>query len=393
MATRDDDEDLLNAIIVRSNHMHGLGDRLVSPKARAAVAGSPRAAAARSSKSIVDFGQSPALPFVRRTPRGSGKALQARLISVEVCAGAGGQALGLEAAGFDHQALVEIDAACCATLKLNRPEWNVLQTDLRSVSGKDWKGIDLFAGGLPCPPFSVAGKQLGDRDERNLFPTAISIIDEMRPRAVMIENVRGFLDPKFRTYRDDFRRQLRSLGYDVIWELFNAAQFGVSQLRPRVAIVAMRDGLLSEFEWPKATGTAPASVGDLLYDLMKEREWRGASAWRKKASGIAPTIVGGSHKHGGPDLGPTRAKKAWAELGVDGMGIADAPPTRDFNGSPRLTVRMVARIQGFPDAWQFSGRKTAAYRQVGNAFPPPFAQAVAENISSVLRTRRVYRVA
>ena len=109
-----------------------------------------------------------------------------------------------------------------------------------------------------------------------------------------------------------------------------------------------------------------------------------AGHWRDHADLIAPTVVGGSKKHGGPDLGPTRAKKAWASLGVDGLGIADAAPDRDFEGMPRLTVRMVARIQGFPDEWGFWGRKTAAYRQVGNAFPPPVAFAVAAAISKAI---------
>jgi len=108
---------------------------------------------------------------------------------------------------------------------------------------------------------------------------------------------------------------------------------------------------------------------------------------------IAPTIVGGSKKHGGPDLGPTRARKAWAALGVDGLGIADEAPPRNFVGMPRLTTRMVARLQGFSDSWQFSGKKTPSYRQVGNAFPPPVALAVGKQIAGVLTARRLMRAA
>ncbi len=94
---------------------------------------------------------------------------------------------------------------------------------------------------------------------------------------------------------------------------------------------------------------------------MAVNGWKGVNRWVKQADDIAPTIVGGSKKHGGPDLGPTRAKKAWATLGVDGMGISYEPPERDFVGMPRLTVEMVARIQGFPSDWLFTGKKTPAY--------------------------------
>lgn len=306
------------------------------------------------------------------------------LASVELCAGAGGQALGLEQAGFEHQALVEIEKDFCATLRLNRPRWNVLETDLCEFDGRPYKGADLVAGGLPCPPFSVAGKQLGHKDERNLFPTAIDLIDQINPKAVMIENVRGFLDAVFEDYRAQLKRQLKKLGYTADWRLLNASEYGVPQLRPRVVIVALKDRYLPDFDWPSPHTQNPRTVGETLFDLMTENGWRGASSWRERANEIAPTVVGGSKKHGGPDLGPTRAKRAWASLGVDGMGIVDQAPARDFVGMPRLTVRMVARLQGFPDHWQFAGRKTAAYRQVGNAFPPPVAQAVATQISAAL---------
>ncbi|MGB3519176.1 MAG: DNA cytosine methyltransferase, partial [Elainellaceae cyanobacterium] len=108
---------------------------------------------------------------------------------------------------------------------------------------------------------------------------------------------------------------------------------------------------------------------------------------------IAPTIVGGSKRHGGPDLGPTRAKRAWANLGVDGMGIANEPPNKDFVGMPKLTVEMVAKIQGFPDEWRFIGKKTPAYRQVGNAFPPPVAHAVSQEIFNCLTSKKIFAIA
>jgi DNA (cytosine-5)-methyltransferase 1 len=101
----------------------------------------------------------------------------------EFCVGGGGQALGLEAAGFDCVAAIEIDVDCCTTLRLNRPQWNVLHEDMRQADGNRWRNVDLFAAGVPCPPFSIAGKQLGTEDDRDLFPEAIRIIGEMKPKA------------------------------------------------------------------------------------------------------------------------------------------------------------------------------------------------------------------
>jgi DNA (cytosine-5)-methyltransferase 1 len=323
--------------------------------------------------------------------------MQSHLTSIELCAGGGGQALGIESAGFDHKALIEIDDWSRKTLKLNRPHWNVIegaQCDLTKFDATPYRGVDLVAGGVPCPPFSVAGKQLGSADERDLFPEALRIVDHIRPKAVMLENVRGFLDAVFTDYRHMLREQLRKLGYSrVEWTLLSASDYGVPQLRPRVVIVAIQDAYADSFAWPHRGLTRPKTVGQTLHDLMSANNWRGAEAWRNQADEIAPTIVGGSRKHGGPDLGPTRARRAWASLGVNGRSIAEDAPAPDFVGMPRLTVRMVARLQGFPDGWSFAGKKTAAYRQVGNAFPPPVAQAVAQSLRTAITARRLFVVA
>ena len=306
------------------------------------------------------------------------------LTCVEICAGAGGQALGRAMAGFVHVALVEYVQEYCNVLKANRPEWNVICADVHKFDGHPYEGVDLLAGGVPCPPFSVAGKQLGKDDERDLFPEAIRLIREIRPRAVMLENVRGFLDSGFEEYRDHIFTEIKKLGYVTHIKLLNASDYGVPQLRPRVVIVGIRKDQAGAFEYPQEHPRESPTVGETLCDLMSQNGWKGAKKWAEGADRIAPTLVGGSKKHGGPDLGPTRAKNAWAELGVDGKGIANEAPEQDFDGMPRLTSRMMARIQGFPDTWTFGSKKTIACRMIGNAFPPPVAQAVGIEIRRCL---------
>ncbi len=345
-----------------------------------------RAPAPGSRRGVATLGRcpiSPSLAGKRPVPR------RGSLASLEVCAGAGGQALGLEQAGFRHEAVIEIDPFACETLRMNRPDWNVIEADVRTVSGASYEGVDLLAGGVPCPPFSIAGKQLGRQDDRDLFPEMIRLAAECHPRAVMIENVRGLLDDRFTGYRTAVTARFERLGYKVSWRLLNASDFGVPQLRPRVVMVAIRSETAAPFSWPDPDEDRPPTVGEALFEHMASAGWKGARTWAKRANAIAPTLVGGSQLHGGPDLGPTRARKAWAELCVDGKTLAEEPPRPGFVGMPRLTVRMAAIIQGFPAEWTFHGRKTQAYRQVGNAFPPPVARAVGLQIAEALESSRV----
>lgn len=306
------------------------------------------------------------------------------LTSLEICAGAGGQAIGIEQAGFEHLGLVEIESAACDTLRANRPEWNVIQNDLRLFDAKPYKGVDLLAGGPPCQPFSTGGNQLGELDERNLLPEVPRLVKECSPTAIMIENVAGLMASAFTEYRDAFTAAIEKLGYKGEWRLFNASDFGVPQLRPRVVFVAIKKKYSKYFQWPVPLVTPPPTVGTVLYEEMASKGWEGAVKWKELANTIAPTLVGGSKKHGGPDLGPTRAKKAWEVLGVNGHSLADEPPSSGFEGMPKLTVKMAALIQGFPQDWLITGKKTPAYRQVGNAFPPPVAKAVGEAIARAI---------
>lgn len=318
------------------------------------------------------------------------------LISLEICGGAGGQALGLESAGFRHAAVIEIDNWAVQTLRANRGEdgphgdWNVIHADILDVDATQWHGqVDLFAGGVPCPPFSIAGKQLGADDERDLFPRAIEMVREIEPRAVMLENVRGLGQRRFDSYRAEIIKRLRELGYEVFWELLQAADYGVPQLRPRFILVAVKQEYATYFAWPKKHDIE-VTVGEALHHLMAQDGWPGADEWARNANGVAPTLVGGSKKHGGPDVGPTRAKEAWRKFGIRGTSIANEPPSSDFpvddpDNLPRLTVEMGGVIQGFPEEWQWAGGKTAQWRQVGNAFPPPVAEAVGRSIANAIR--------
>jgi DNA (cytosine-5)-methyltransferase 1 len=311
------------------------------------------------------------------------------LTSIEICAGGGGQALGLEQAGFRHLAVIELEPHACATLRWNRPYWNTIEDDVTQWRATRWRGkVDLLAGGVPCPPFSKAGKQLGSDDERDLFPAALRIVRECRPGGVMLENVRGLMDERFLSYRQSLESDLGREGYKCFWNVLNASNFGVPQLRPRTVLVALPGPVAEHFRWPRKRADA-VTVGETLGELMGSYGWDGARDWAERANRVAPTLVGGSTKHGGPDLGPTRARQEWARLGVDGRRVAEEPPGPGFTGMPHLTVPMAALLQGFPPEWRFMGRRTHTYRQVGNAFPPPVARAVGMQIASALGAARL----
>lgn len=310
---------------------------------------------------------------------------------VEICAGAGGQALGLRNAGFHHAFAIELDETAAETLRQNSGG-QVVVGDVASAdvwTPAEFAHVDLLAGGVPCPPFSIAGKQLGSSDERDLFAWAVEQVAVVQPRALMLENVRGLAAARFSGYRQRVLDRLAQLGYVADWRLLHAADYGVPQLRPRFVLVAMRPEDAAYFRWPEPEPRT-VTVGETLRDLMGANGWPHVDEWVQMANGIGPTLVGGSKKHGGADLGPTRAKRAWELLGVDGKGVADTAPGPDApppsEKLPKLTIPMVARIQGWKDSdgWEFAGRKTSQYRQIGNAFPPPVAEAVGRSIRAAL---------
>ena len=214
---------------------------------------------------------------------------------VEICAGAGGQSLGLHKAGFEHRLAIEIDEHAAATLRSNLgvdvAVGDVASSDVWTPS--EHVGVDLLAGGVPCPPFSVAGKQLGSSDERDLFAWAVEQVDVLKPNAVMLENVRGLSSKRFAAYRQRILDRLAELGYTAGWRLVHAADFGVPQLRPRFVLVALKNEFAPYFRWPEPAVGPRVTVGEALCDLMSAGGWAHAADWAAHADDIAPTLVGG----------------------------------------------------------------------------------------------------
>ena len=302
-----------------------------------------------------------------------------RLVALEVCAGAGGMALGLERAGFAHAALIERLPVACATMLAARPEWPVSEMSVRDFDGVPWRGrVHLLAGGVPCPPFSRAGIGRGGDDERDLFPEVARLAREIRPQALLVENVRGFASARFQEYRQSLIEQIfRESGLRCEVRTIDANGFGVGQRRVRAFLVGLAPSAWERFQWPQAASRGP-TLGEAVRDLVGAGGWPHVDAWAARASGPAPTIVGGSEKHGGTDGGPSNSRKCWRALGVDPRSAGDAPPgpAEPDDHCPRMTVPMLARLQGLPDDWPLQGGKVARWRQVGNALPPQLAEAL-----------------
>ncbi len=315
-----------------------------------------------------------------------------RMRSVEFCAGAGGLALGLEQAGFDPILLLDNRDVACATLRTNRPHWNVLNKDLLKFEPQfdlsQSIDIDLLAAGLPrVKSAATASRQRGSSWELELLETTGRLASELSPRALLIENVPDMVTrPEYRESRSCVEKYLDTAGYEYRWLVIDARDFGVPQHRLLGMLVALRDGGITRFE-TSLTAPPPSlnlTVGTVLRPSMGAHGWPQVDEWAAQADQIAPTIVGGSWDRGGGDLGPQGSVRAWARIGVNARSIGDELPASDFVWNPalgpdrmvKLTIDQVAILQGFPSYWRIEGGKTARYRQVGNATPPPAAFAV-----------------
>lgn len=314
---------------------------------------------------------------------------------IDLFAGAGGLSLGLKMAGWNALAASDYDASACATYRQNFSHVDVIEGDVRKVDWSNLRGkVDLVAGGPPCQPFSVAGNQKAHQDERDMLPEFVRAIREVRPKLLLMENVAGLTTVKNLPYLENKLDELRELGYQVNFNVLNAADFGVAQDRLRVIILG---SLIGSPSFPKRThGTRSnphVSAHTALLNVPADEPNRAIVTYAKNPV-VRPSPWAGMLVNGGgrPINMAEPSQTIPASAGGNRTHIIDESGVLlEYHaellagGSPRqglvpnvrrLTVRESARIQSFPDTFIFCGRKSAAYRQIGNAVPPLLGKAI-----------------
>lgn len=326
---------------------------------------------------------------------------------IELFAGCGGLALGLEQSGFNHIGLVELDKDACNTLRLNRPNWNILNDDIKNISNMNLEELfnikkyelDLLSGGLPCQSFSYAGKRLGLDDKRGqLFLSFAEFINKLKPKVFMFENVKGLLSMKngevFKTITDTFRKE----GYTLKHKILNAYNYGIAQKRERLIVVGIREGINDVmFNFP-VEYSKKLILRDVIIDVP-ESDCAQYSDSKRKIFELIPE--GGNWKNLDEDIAKEYMKKCW-DLGGGKTGILRRlsfnEPSLTILTSPQmkqtdrchpienrpLSVRECARIQSFPDDWIFTGSLASKYRQIGNAVPCNLAKELGLSIINLL---------
>ncbi|MGO4562870.1 DNA cytosine methyltransferase [Rhizobium sp. WW_1] len=322
-----------------------------------------------------------------------------RLRTLELCAGAGGMAIGLEAAGFEHVALIEFDKNAAATMRRNRPNWPVVEKDLTTIDFTQYAGqIDLVCGGLPCQPYSEEGEGKGHADERDLLLEGARAVREIQPKAFLFENVRGALFAKHSDQIARFLKELNEAGYDVQIVEVNTQDYGIAQNRPRILFIGLRTRDRRHFEMPSRFPERRANVGETLYDLMSANGWSEAKNWAEYCRTATFELDDGAVVQGAQAFtllgrkGKARKLEAlrWKRSGLDPSGVPDAAPTDELarrNGPdfvPGLTIRMRAVLQNFPTEFEFVGGKESVAKQIGNAVAPRMAQAFGLALYSAL---------
>lgn len=331
--------------------------------------------------------------------------MESKRKAIDLFAGAGGLSLGLKMAGWRVEAALEIKSDALKTHARNMPEVRHINRDVREVDFSEFAGIDLVAGGPPCQPFSVSGKQLGTKDERDMVPQFVRAVREARPKAFMMENVHGLTTAKFRPYLDEKIAELAALGYSVFWRVLDASEYGVPQNRMRLFVVGVEKGKAFDFPSPthgeKLGLLAKATVREALLDAPQDEPNKAKVVYCKKPiirkspfagmllngqgrplnldgqSHTIPASAGGNRTHVVDESGTL--SEYHRELLAGG-----ATRKGEAAGCRRLTVRESARLQTFPDDFEFIGGRSGRYSQIGNAVPPLLAKAVGSAILSAL---------
>ncbi len=326
---------------------------------------------------------------------------------LELFAGAGGLALGLEEAGFNDVGLVELDKHAAATLRLNRPKWNVIEKDITEITStkngifdyipRDTE-IDLLSGGYPCQAFSYAGKKQGLEDTRGtLFYHYAKIMEQVKPKMFLVENVKGLTTHDHGRTLKTMINVFENLGYRTTYRVLNAWNYGVAEKRERMVLVGIRQDLNGTYKFPK-----PHTYKPVLRDVLKnvpESSGQTFSAakkrvldlvpaggyWRDLPDEIAKEYMGKSYFSGGGRTGMAR-RLSWDE---PSLTLTTSPSQKQTerchpDETRPFTTREYARIQSFPDDWQFSGGIGAIYKQIGNAVAVNFGKEVALSIVDTL---------
>lgn len=328
---------------------------------------------------------------------------------LELFAGAGGLAIGMEKAGFESVLLNEIDKHACNTLKLNRPKWNVVEGDVSKIDFTEYKNqIDILSGGFPCQAFSYAGKKLGFNDTRGtLFYEFARAVKETNPKVIIAENVRGLLKHEGGATLQAITDVIDDIGYELVDpRVLKAVFYQVPQKRERLFLIAIRKDLAPfvNFTWPSPykrimTMRDALKAGELYPIDVPASE---GQKYPKRKAEILAKVPQGGYWRDLPDKLQREYMKASYFLGGGKTGMARRlswdEPSLTLTCAPAqkqterchpeetrpLTVREYARIQTFPDNWQFSGPLTAQYKQIGNAVPVNLAYAVGRSLVALL---------
>lgn len=324
--------------------------------------------------------------------------------SIELFAGCGGLALGLENAGIEHELLVEIDEDCVKTIQKNRPNWNIICDDVHNIDFTQYKDIDIVTGGFPCQAFSYAGKRLGFEDTRGtLFFEFARCVKETQPKICVAENVEGLVRHDHGRTLKTMINVLESLGYNVQYKVLNSWEYGVAQKRKRMFLIGTRNNI--KFTYPEASSKKPV-LRDVLKDVPQSEGMKYSEA-KKQVMDLVPPggcwvdlpvdvqkqYMKKSYYSGGGKRGIAR-RLAWDE---PSLTLTTSPAQKQTerchpDETRPFTVREYARIQSFPDTWKFEGTISSQYKQIGNAVPVKLAEKIGKSIINALTRKEHHKV-